>query len=192
MFTACHDPAAAGSMLDPGLCANLLDAIGEAPSAEAALVQIDAYRRLLSGPGIFSIQLNVTTRDDPCNEIRLQRLYSSAGHAFPVQGRKRKTLTPWTETLFVRGDVFVAEGSAALEQTFDDYAQMRPLGLNAAVNVPLLQGRQCYATFNVFGTRGGWQPAEVLALRLLALAAARWVTPAPDLAYTLNPAVKPA
>ena len=128
----------------------------------------------------------MTTRDDPCNEIRLQRLYSSAGNAFPVQGRKRKTLTPWTETLFVRGEVFVAEGSTALEQTFDDYAQMRPLGLNAAVNVPLLMGRVCYATFNVFGTRGAWQPEEVLALRLLALAAARWVTPAADLSYTLQ------
>lgn len=188
MFSACPDPAHRGVMLSPDLCANLLDAIGEAPSAEAALARVDAYRRLLAGPGIFSIQLNVTTGDDPCNEIRLQRLYSSAGNDFPVQGRKRKTLTPWTETLFVKGEVFVAEGSAALEQTFDDYAQMRPLGLNAVVNVPLLKGRVCYATFNVFGTRGGWQPAEVLALRLLALAAARWVTPAPDLAYTLQPA----
>lgn len=175
-------------MLSLGLCSNLLDAIAEAPSADAALARVDAYRRLLSGPGIFSIQLNVTTRDDPCNEIHLQRLYSSAGNTFPVQGRKRKTLTPWTETLFVRGEVFVAEGSAALEQTFDDYAQMRPLGLNAVVNVPLLKGRVCYATFNVFGTRGGWQPAEVLALRLLALAASRWVTPAPELTYTLTPA----
>ena len=188
MFNACPNLAPTDAMLSPGLYSNLLDAIGEAPNAEAALVQIDAYRRLLAGPGIFSVQLNVTTRDDPVNEIRLQRLYSSAGTTFPVQGRKRKTLTPWTETLFVRGEVFVTEGSAALEQTFDDYAQMRPLGLNAAVNVPLLQGRLCYATFNVFGTRGGWHPSEVLALRLLALAAARWVRPAPDLAYTLKPA----
>ena len=188
MFTACQNPAHGGATLTQGLCTNLLDAIGEAPSAEAALARIDAFRRLLAGPGIFSIQLNVTTRADPCNEVRLQRLYSSAGNEFPVQGRKRKSLTPWTETLFVRGEVFVAEGSDALEQTFDDFAQMRPLGLNAAVNVPLLQGRVCYATFNVFGTRGRWQPSEVLALRLLALAAARWVTPAPGLAYTLKPA----
>lgn len=176
------------AMLSPGLCSNLLDAIAESPGPEAALLRIDAYRRLLAGPGIFSIQLNVTTRDDPCNEIRLQRLYSSAGQAFPVQGRKRKTLTPWTETLFVRGEVFVAEGSEALERHFDDYAQMRPLGLNAAVNVPLLQGRLCYATFNVFGQRGTWRPEEVLALRLLALAAARWVTPLPELSYSLTPA----
>jgi hypothetical protein len=187
MLTACHDPANPGAMLSLGLCTNLLDAIAEAPDADAALAQIDAYRRLLAGPGIFSIQLNVTTRDDPDNEIRLQRLYSSAGGEFPVQARKRKTLTPWTETLFVRGEVFVAEGPAALEQTFDDYAQMRPLGLNTVVNVPMLRGRLCYATFNVFGTRGVWRPAEVLALRLLALAAARWVSPAPDLSYSLKP-----
>jgi len=188
MFTPRTDQDAPASTLSLGLCSNLLDAIAEAPSAEAALRQIDAYRRLLAGPGIFSIQLNVTTRDDPHNEIRLQRLYSSHGNRFPVQGRKRKTLTPWTETLFVRGEVFVAEGVAALEQTFDDYEQMRPLGLNAVVNVPLLKDRQCYATFNVFGTRGGWQPSEVLALRLLAMAAARWVSPAPGLSYSLEPA----
>ena len=187
MFGTHIDSTTSDAMLSLGLCSNLLDALSEAPTAAAALQQIDAYRRLLAGPGIFSIQLNVTTRDDPHNEIRLQRLYSSHGNRFPVQGRKRKTLTPWTETLFVRGEVFVAEGVAALEQTFDDYEQMRPLGLNAAVNVPLLNGRVCYATFNVFGTRGSWQPAEVLALRLLALAAARWVAPAPDLSYTLKP-----
>lgn len=186
MFTPRPEPAASASMLSLDLFANLLDALAEAPGAEAALHQIDAYRRLLAGPGIFSIQLNVTTRDDPSNEILLQRLYSSHGSDFPVQGRKRKTLTPWTETLFVRGEVFVAEGVAALEQTFDDYEQMRPLGLNAVVNVPLLKDRQCYATFNVFGTRGGWQPSEVLALRLLALATARWVSPAPGLSYTLK------
>lgn len=187
MSTTSNDLAGTPGVLDVGMYANLLDAISESSGVEQALARIDHYRRLLAGPGIFSIQLNVTTRDDPCNEIRLQRLYSSAGKEFPVQGHKRKTLTPWTETLFVRGEVFVAEGSAALEETFDDYAQMRPLGLNAAANIPLLRGRQCYATFNVFGTRGGWQPAQLLALRLLALVAARWVTPAPDLAYTLTP-----
>ena len=188
MFGTHIDSTTSDAMLSLGLCSNLLDALSEAPTAAAALQQIDAYRRLLAGPGIFSIQLNVTTRDDPDNEIRLQRLYSSHGNEFPVQGRKRKTLTPWTETLFLRGQVFVAEGIAALEQTFDDYEQMRPLGLNAVVNVPMLKDRLCYATFNVFGTRGGWAPSEVLALRLLAMAAARWVSPAPGLSYSLQSA----
>lgn len=165
---------------------NLLDAMADARTADVALRQIDAYRRLLAGPGIFSIQLNVTTRQDPRNELRLQRLYSSLAGTFPVQARKRKTLTPWTETLFVRGQVFVGAGEELLAQTFDDYDAMRPLGLDCVVNVPLLQGNLTYATFNVFGTRGGWRPDEVLGLRLLALAAARWVYPAPGLDYTFD------
>ena len=177
-----------GAMLRMDLFANLMDMMAEAPCAEAALQQIDVCRRLLAGPGVFSVQLNVTTCNDRRNEILLQRFYSSNREQYPVQGRKRKTLTPWTETLFLRGQVFVAEGIAALEQTFDDYEQMRPLGLNAVVNVPMLKDRLCYATFNVFGTRGGWAPSEVLALRLLAMAAARWVSPAPGLSYSLQSA----
>lgn len=186
MSTQTHTDAA-GSLLTVDLCCNLLDALSEATSAEAALKQIDVYRRLFAGPGIFSIQLNVTTRDDPSNEILLQRFYSSNGSEFPVQARKRKTLTAWTNTLFVQHRVFVAEGSDLLAQTFDDFEQMRPLGLNAAVNVPLLKDNACYATFNVFGTRGRWAPSEIMALRLLALAASRWVSPAPGLSYSLEP-----
>ena len=49
--------------------------------------------------------------------------------------------------------------------------------------MPLLQGNACYATFNVFGTHAQWTPQQVLAIRLLALAAARWVPVAPGLAY---------
>jgi len=186
MFTLRSNEADLGSMLSVDLFSNLLDATAEAPSAEAALLQIDVCRRLLAGPGIFSVQLNVTTCNDPHNQILLQRFYSSNREQFPVQGRKRKTLTPWTETLFARGQVFVAEGSAALELTFDDFEQMRSLGLNAVVNVPLMHGPLCYATFNVFGTCERWRSHQVEAIRLLAVAASRWVRPVADLGYTLN------
>ena len=168
------------------LASNLLEALDEARSAEVALRQIDQVRRLIAGPGIFSIQLNVTTARDPGNEVRLQRFYSSAAARWPVNGVKRKTFTPWTETLFVRGQPFVAEGADALARAFDDYEQMKPLGIDTVVNVPLLRDNLCYATFNVFGTRGRWQPHEVLGIRLLALAAARWLAPAPDLMYRFD------
>lgn len=168
------------------LASNLLEALDEARSAEVALRQIDQVRRLIAGPGIFSIQLNVTTARDPGNEVRLQRFYSSAAARWPVNGVKRKTFTPWTETLFVRGQPFVAEGADALARAFDDYEQMKPLGIDTVVNVPLLRDNLCYATFNVFGTRGRWQPHEVLGIRLLALAASRWVAPAPDLMYRFD------
>jgi hypothetical protein len=172
-------------MLSTAMCSNLFDALAEAGSAEAGLRQIDAYRRLFAGPGIFSIQLNVTTAADPAGEIRLQRFYSSSADRFPVQGKKRKTLTPWTEALFVRRQIVVSEGVQALERDFDDYEQMRPLGLQRALNVPLLKEDVTYATFNVFGTSAYWQDDEIVAMRLLALLAARWVQPAPGLSYSL-------
>jgi len=171
---------------------NLLDALTTVDDAQAAFRQIDTFRQLLTGPGICSINLNVTTRDVPRNEIRLRRLFSSLGEVFPVEGAKRKTRTPWTETLFLRGEIFVSEGAQVLERTFDDYALMRPLGLEAAVNVPLMQGRRCYATFNVFSQRQRWLPEEVANLRLLALTAARWVDPHPGLDYAFDPVPQPA
>ena len=175
-------PATHASTLT-ALTANLLDVLDEARSTEAALHQIDLFRRVVAGDGIFSIQQNVTTERDPRDQVLLRRFYSSEADRFPVQGAKRKTLTPWTERLFVAGRVFVGEGTDVLARTFDDFEQMRPYALQSVVNVPLLQGRFCYATFNVFGTRARWLPQELLGIRLLALAAARWVPVAPGLAY---------
>lgn len=184
MFT----PPEATHLLPTALCANLFDAAAEARDVDSAMRQIDAFLRLMVGPVTFSINLNVTTAEDPANEVQLQRFYSSNGGDFPVAGRKRKTLTPWTETLFVKGQVFVAEGGHVLAEVFDDYSRMAPLGLNACINVPILRGNTCIATFNVFGIRGQWQPHEIVAVRLLALLASRWLAPAPRLHYSLDPA----
>ncbi|MEZ2298067.1 GAF domain-containing protein [Variovorax sp. RCC_210] len=161
----------------------LLDALAEARGTEEAMRQVDRMRRLVAGESIFSIQRNVTTAHDPADEIRLRRFYSSEAERHPVGGVKRKTLTPWTDCLFRQGRVFVAEGAQAVAPHFDDFEQMRPYGLQSVVNVPLLHGNTCYATFNVFGTRPRWEPHELLGIRLLALAAARWVPAAPGLAY---------
>ena len=177
-------------MLTSDLLSKLMDAISDAPDSESALKRVDAFRLLLAGPGTFSIQLNVTTKSDSVNEILLQRYYSSNTNDFPVKGRKQKSLTPWTHTLFLKGQVFIAEGEKALAETFDDYELMRPLGLNSVINVPMLKGSMCYATFNVFGTRGVWQSEEIAAVRLLALATERWVQPFNDLAYRFDEIAK--
>jgi hypothetical protein len=175
---AIADPSAAA-----GFRAEMLDALDACPNAESALRQVDAFRRQIAGGSIFSIQQNVTTADDPADEIRLRRFYSSEARHYPVKGTKRKTLTPWTECLFLRGRPFVGEGADVLERHFDDYDQMRRFSLHSVVNVPLMRGTVCYATFNVFGTRPRWLADEVLGIRMLALAAARWVPAAPGLAY---------
>jgi len=170
------------------ITAEFLDQLAKAPGADEALRRIDRQRTLIAAGGIFSIQQNVTTARDADGEILLRRFYSSEAGTFPVLGAKRKVLTPWTECLFVHNRPFVGEGEQVLAQTFDDFEQMRAYELRSVVNVPMMQGRLCYATFNVFGTRAHWQPEQVLAIRLLALAAARWVPCAPGLAYRLQSA----
>jgi hypothetical protein len=170
----------------PGITAAFLDSLAEAPSASHALQCIDLCRLRIASGSIFSIQQNVTTGSDAAGEILLRRFYSSEAATFPVNGTKRKTLTPWTAWLFARGRVFVGEGEPALAQNFDDFEQMRAHRLRSVINVPLMQGPLCYATFNVFGTRERWLPQEVLGIRLLALAAARWVPSMPGLSYNLS------
>lgn len=167
------------------ITADFLDALAEARTTEEALRKVDHRRSLIAPQSIFSIQLNVTTARDAVGEILLRRFYSSEGASFPVNGAKRKSLTAWTECLFVQGRVFVGEGEHVLARHFDDFDQLRAHGLRSVVNVPLLQGDLCYATFNVFGTDRRWSPQQVLGIRLLALAVARWVPPVPGLSYRL-------
>ena len=180
-------PATTASTLT-ALTGNLLDVLAQARNTEDALRQIDLFRRIVAGDSVFSIQQNVTTEREPADEICLRRFYSSEAHKYPVHGTKRKTLTAWTECLFVRGQVFVGEGTEVLARTFDDFDQLRSDRVQSVVNVPLLQGTTCYATFNVFGTRPQWQAHEVLGIRLLALAAARWVPAVPGLSYRFTDA----
>lgn len=170
------------------ITAEFLDALAEARSAAEALDRVDACRSLIAPGSIFSIQQNVTTARDAAGQVLLRRFHSSAADSFPVNGAKRKTLTPWTDCLFVQGRVFVGEGEQVLERTFDDFEQMRAHQVRSVVNVPLLQGKLCYATFNVFGTQARWSPQELLGIRLLALAAARWVPCMPGLDYRLTAA----
>ena len=157
------------------LCEQLCDALPRAASFEAALAHIDAVRRAVLGRGLLTVNLSVTTANDPPDEVQLQRLWSSDPEAYPVAGRKRKTSSAWTQQLLRRAEVFIGEGDVALAEAFGDHALISALGLHAVVNVPMLEGGHCVATFNVLGTRPRWQADEIVLVRLLALLATPWV-----------------
>ncbi|WP_346776859.1 GAF domain-containing protein [Variovorax sp. RKNM96] len=162
-------------VLPLAVCEQLCNALPRAATFDAAMGHIEAARLALLGPGLLTVNLNATTSDDPPDEVQLQRLWSSNPQAYPVAGRKRKTLTPWTRQLLVRAEVFIGEGDAALAEVFDDHALITALGLRAVVNVPLLEDGRCAATFNVLGTRARWMPEEIALVKLLALVATPWV-----------------
>lgn len=162
-------------MLPLAACELLARGLPRAPSPDAALGLLNQARELALGEGMLTVNLDVTTAQDPAGEIRLQRFWSSRPDAYPVGGGKTKTLTPWSRQLLQRGEVFVGEGDAALAAVFDDHARIASLDLHAVVNVPLLRDGRCAATFNVLGTRPRWQSAEIAVIELLALLATPWV-----------------
>jgi len=159
----------------------LIDALSSCRHLGEAMREIDRTIRLDMPQAVVSVNLNATTAEDPVNEVQLQRVWTSHPEEYPAMGRKRKKLTPWTETLFVQGRVFVGEGREAVMRNFDDYALMAQLNLNSFINVPLAFDGRLIGTFNVFDVRFTWSQDDMVTLRLLALLAAQWVKPFPAL-----------
>lgn len=162
-------------VLPLALCHQLCDALSTAASPDEALRHLNAARQTMLGAGLMTVNLDVTSPHDRPGETALLRWWTSDPEAYPVSGRKRKAVTPWTRQLLHRAEVFVGEGDAALAAVFDDHARIAALGLHAVVNVPLIEDGRCVATFNVLGTRPHWLPQELAAVRLLALLATPWV-----------------
>ena len=153
----------------------LTDALDAAATHDDALKAIHVALVSVLGHNLLTVNLDATQPDDPPDEVQLQRLWTSDPGAYPVGGRKRKTLTPWTRQLLQRAEVFIGEGDAALAAVFEEHKRIADLGLHSVVNVPLLQGERCVGTFNVLGTRLEWRAAEVAAIRELAQGATPWV-----------------
>ena len=156
-------------------CAALCDDLPRACNPDAALCILEQVRQMLLGNGLLTVSLNATPERVGNEAVELQRLWSSRPEAYPVAGRKRKAMTPWARQLLRRCEVFVGEGDAILTEVFDDHALIASLGLHAVVNIPLLAGGRCVATFNVLGTRPQWKPQEIMLARLLAVLATPWV-----------------
>lgn len=159
-------------VLPRAVCELLCDGLPQAATLDQALGLLNQARSMLLGEGMLTVNLDVTTAQDPPGEIRLRRIWSSEPGAYPVGGGKTKTLTPWSRQLLRDARVFVGEGDDALVRVFDDHARIAALDLHAVVNVPITREGRCVATFNVLGPRPQWHAREVAAIRMLALLAA--------------------
>lgn len=155
-------------------CLALCHALPRAADFDTAMRIVEGVRHSLLGAGLLTVNVDMSQTAAGSNAatsetIELQRVWTSDPVAYPVAGRKRKSMTPWTQQLLRRAEIFIGEGEEALAQVFDDHSLISRLGLRAVVNVPMLDGAgRCFATFNALGPRAHWLPAEVLALRLLA------------------------
>lgn len=153
-------------------CELLCSGLPQSNSFSEAMGLLDRARSMMLGEGMLTVNLDVTSAQQPDGEIHLMRIWSSEPAAYPVGGGKRKTRTPWTRHLLEQGRVFVGEGDRALAEVFDDHAKIVSLDLHSVINVPIAQQGRTVATFNVLGRQGHWQERDIAAVRLLALLAA--------------------
>lgn len=168
-----------GLQLPPAVCKLLYMDLPQASSLDAALSLIEQARQIMLGDGLLTVNLVTAAQAGIQEGFDLQRLWSSNTEAYPVQGRKFKTMTPWTRQLLQHAEVFVAQGDAQLASAFDDHERIAALGLHAIVNVPLQRGGHCVATFNVLSSKYEWQAQELMLIRLLAVLATPWVMKTP-------------
>lgn len=141
-----------------------------APGLDAAMQVIERVRQDLLGDGLLTVNhVEWPASGAQAETIDLQRIWSSRPAEYPVAGRKRKALTPWTRQLLLSSEIFLGEGPDALAQVFDDNRLILSMGLQSVMNVPLVRADgQCFATFNVLGTRAQWSEVEKLRIELLA------------------------
>ena len=169
-----EDTGAESLQLPAEVCALLCDVLPRATDFDAAMAVVERVRQTMLGDGLLTVN-KVSTWAASADEFELQRLWSSNAQAYPVAGLKRKTLTSWARHLLLRHEVFVGEGAGVLAVVFDDHPRIAALGLCSVVNVPLLIGARCVATFNVLGSQAQWRASDVALIRLLALLATPWI-----------------
>lgn len=148
-----------------------------APGFDAAMQVVERVRQQLLGNGLLTVNhVEWPAPGAQAETIDLQRVWSSRPAEYPVAGRKRKQLTPWTRQLLLSSEIFIGEGPEALAQVFDDNRLILSMGLRSVMNVPLVGGDgRCFATFNVLGPQDSWSAVEKLQIELLAAMARPFV-----------------
>lgn len=155
--------------LPPAAVLALCRELPRAPQLDAAMQLIERVRQQLLGDGLLTVNQVQWPEEKQAEVIDLQRIWSSRPAEYPVAGRKRKQLTPWTRQLLLCSEIFSGEGPAALAQVFDDHRLILSMGLQSVLNVPLVGADgQCFATFNVLGTQVQWSAVEKMQIELLA------------------------
>ena len=107
--------------------------------------------------------------DEPAATV--ERLYSSNPQAYPINGRKLKQDSAWSQHVLVEHRVLVSAGDDAIKKHYVDHPTIFGLGLHSCVNVPLVSEGRCIGTLNVLNARSVWSDDEVAVARALGLAA---------------------
>jgi GAF domain-containing protein len=139
-----------------------------AEAARDGAVPADVYRAAESvarervGFGLLTILVAVT-------EIReVERVWTSDPASYPLAGRKPMRDTVWGRHVLIERRPFVAPDAAAIRDAFPDHALIASLGLETAVNVPVVALGRLLGTVNVLNGPGRLGAGAVAPLAAIA------------------------
>ena len=155
--------------IDSGDCLLLAKASRHAAARDDFLGTLETVAARTVGHRLFTVSLFHPT------EMELERVYSSMESAYGVGGRKAKGPTPWTETVLVKGDLFLGRDEADIRAAFDDHETIIGLGLGSIINVPVRLGPAILGTMNLTHERGWYDDRDLDGATVLGAFLAPWL-----------------
>ncbi|MCD7061420.1 GAF domain-containing protein [Pelagibacterium xiamenense] len=129
--------------------ARFADILADANSTPLALLEAVADQ-LRDECGLKLV--TVTQRDT--TDGSFLRLYSSMPDAYATSGRKPPNETPWSAQVIDRKQTFLANDYASLAAVMADHEQIRALGCESIVNIPLVLRNAVIGTLNCLAGPG--------------------------------------
>ncbi|CAN7677797.1 GAF domain-containing protein [Neorhizobium sp. LjRoot104] len=77
------------------------------------------------------------------------RVYSNMPDVYPVFGRKPMGATPWGDLVLRRQQPFLGRDREALKWAFFDHELITSLGLDSAINIPVVYDGETIGTINL-------------------------------------------
>jgi hypothetical protein len=92
------------------------------------------------------------------------RIYSDMPEVFPTTGVKDIPDGPLRDRIFLNGRISAVLGATELADTFWDHALILEVGIDAIVNVPILDSRRVLASVNCIYYDRGAVPSHLISI----------------------------
>lgn len=137
------------------------DSLALATALAQAKEPADVYRAVeqlvARGPGAKLFTLLVLTKDGQ----EVQRVYSNNEKAYPLAGLKRMGPTPWGDLVLTRRQTFLGHTAEDIRWAFPDHELIASLGLESAVNIPIVAMGRVLGTLNALDVAGHYSESDV-------------------------------
>ena len=90
-----------------------------------------------------------------------ERIYSNMPQAYPVQGRKPVTGSPWMQQVMEQGRPYIGRNADDIREVFFDHELILSLGCESVLNIPLRWRGQTVGTLNLLHRADWYKPEHI-------------------------------